>query len=139
VSIKSLLVAVIIATVFAFSFISITNDLGTSYSEANVSRSGKFSEVKEEQGVISSKVNSIQDWLKDLGEGELSDFVFAMPTQIANILTLLVDTANIAHSVLTSLLKGFGIPSFVTNAFLVIASIYVVLKIVAIWSKGGEI
>jgi len=139
VSIKSMLVAVIITTVFAFSFISVTDDLGTSYSEANVSKPDKFSTLKGEQETVSLKVENMTTWLGKLSEGELTDFVFSMPTQIANILGLLLDTAGIVHSTITLLLKGFGIPTFVSNSFFVIISLYVALKIVAIWSKGGEI
>lgn len=138
-NIKSLLVAVMIVTVFAFGLVSITTDITSTYSSVNESTSGKFQEIKDEQDTVQTKMNSTQSWLKELGEGDLASFTFAMPLQIANVLTLLLDTVTIGQSVLTSLLAGFGIPTFVTNTFMIIIMIYVLLKIVGIWSKGGDI
>jgi len=137
-NLQDIIIAVLIATVFSSGFVIVATEQAETYNK-NLSHMGKFEEIKTEQDNVEAKANDITTWLQDLGEGDAMDFVFAMPTQIANILVLLVKMLGIVQGTISALLSGLGIPNFIQASFSIIITIIISFKIIAIWSKRGAI
>jgi len=137
VTIKGIFLALVVAAIFTFAGLSVATEQGATYNVTVSDNSTENYEVIETQTAqISSNMEQISSWLKDLTEGELTDFVFAMPTNIANILSLFVDLPNLMNTIFTAVLAVFGIPVFVTQMFELMMIIVVLITIVYIWAKG---
>lgn len=134
---QKILITVILIGVVAFTFTQTFIDANNAYN-MNQTTPTKFKHVQQEQQTVANKAESIQSSLQDLKEGNLQDFVFAMPGQIANILVLLLSSASLAHSTLVTTITGLGIPNYIIHALEIIIILIVVLKIASVWA-GGKI
>ena len=135
--IQSILLALLVASLFAFIGISVNADLATTYGVPMGDNSTeRYQAIQDESTNIEDDINQVHDWLQDLTEGDIGGFVFAMPANVANILGIFLQLPNLAYSVFDSTLAIFGIPSFVTGIISVMLIVVVVLLIVGIWTEG---
>jgi hypothetical protein len=138
VNIKGILLALLVASLFAYIGLAVNSDLATTYgvTMSDAKTNETFGNVQKEASIVSGKVQQVNAWLQDLTEGNLLGFVYAMPTNIANVLGIFLTIPNIAYSVFDATLSSFGIPSFVTGIISVMLIITVILIIVNIWTEG---
>jgi len=135
--IKGLLLALLVASLFAYIGIYVNNDLSTVYSVTmNDSSISRYQHIQNESYNIADKMNQTSVWLQDLTSGDILGFVYAMPVNIANILGIFILLPNIALGVLESTLAVFGIPPFVIGIIGGMLIISVLLIIVGIWTEG---
>lgn len=135
--ISSILLALLVASAFAYVGLSLTDDLSTTYSvtiEDNTSV--RYETIQDESENVADDINQVHDWLQDLTEGDIGGFVFAMPANVANILGIFLQIPNLAYSIVHSTLAVFGIPAFIFDIIAVMLIVSVVLIIVGIWTEG---
>jgi hypothetical protein len=135
--IKTILLALLVASLFAYIGLSVNTDLAATYNVTmGDNTTTRYEAIRDESRIISSKAEQIHVWLQDLTEGNLLGFVYAMPTNIANVIGIFLTIPNIAYSVFDSTLAAFGIPSFVTGVISVMLIVVVILAVVGIWTEG---
>jgi len=135
--IKSILLALLVASVFAYIGLGVSAELATTYGVTMTDNTtARYQSIQDESENIADDINQVHGWLQDLTEGDIGGFVFAMPANIANILGIFLQLPNIAYSVFDSTLAVFGIPSFISAIISVMLIITIVLIIVGIWTEG---
>lgn len=138
VTIKGIILALLVASVLAFAGLTILSDSQTVYGlSIEDNTTGYYQEVIDESDQISDKMNQTTIWLKQLTAGDLTGFIFAMPTNVAKILGLFVDIPNLMFSIFSSTLAVFGIPPFITGIISIMGITLVALLIAGIWAQGG--
>lgn len=136
-NVRTIMLAILVASLFAFIGVSVNSELATTYSVTmSDNTTTRYEAIQEEAQNVAEDINQTQEWLQDLTEGDIGGFVFAMPANVANILGLFLQLPNIAYSVFDSTLAIFGIPSFVSGIIAVMLIVTVVLLIASIWTEG---
>jgi hypothetical protein len=136
-TIKAILFALLVASLFAFVGLQVSSDLSATYGVTmSDNTSSRYQVIQDESNNVATKVNQTYVWLQDLTSGNILGFIYAMPTNIANVLGVFLTLPNLAYSVFDSTLAIFGIPSFVSGIIAVMLIITVVLIIVGIWTEG---
>jgi hypothetical protein len=138
VTIKAILLALLVASLFAYVGLTVSSDLASTYSVtmSSAETNSTFGDIQDKSSEISVKIEQVHEWLQDLTEGDIGGFVFAMPANVANILGIFLQLPNIAYSVFDAAMSSFGIPSFVTGIVSVMIIVTIVLIIVGIWTEG---
>lgn len=136
-TIKGILLALVVAAIFSYGGLFVLTDMESTYSVSiSDNTTGNYVVIQEQSEQISSDMEQISEWLQDLTTGELTDFVFAMPTNVANILSLFVQIPNLMNTVFVATLAVFHIPVFVTQLFEVMMIIVILITIVYIWARA---
>lgn len=136
-NIRALLLALLVASLFAYIGLSINTGLTTTYNVTiadNVTE--RYQAIQDESATIEEKINQVHEWLQGLTEGDIGGFVFAMPANVANILGIFLQLPNIAYGVFDATLAIFGIPAYVIGIISAMLIVVVVLIIVGIWTEG---
>ena len=136
-TIKNIFLALLVASILAYSGLTVLTEQEAVYGfTVSDNETANYVIIQEQSSQISSDMNQISEWLQELTSGKLTDFVFAMPTNVAKILSLFVQIPNLLNTVFTAVLAVFGIPTFITQLFQIMMIVIVLLTIVYIWAKG---
>lgn len=137
ITLKGILLSLLIAAVFAYVGVTVLAGQETAYSVTLADNStSNYAVIEAQSAQISDDMNQVSAWLQDLTSGSVLTFVFAMPDNVAKILSLFVQVPNLMNTVFTATLAVFGIPVFVTQIFEVMMIVVVLLILVAIWARS---
>jgi len=136
-TIKGVHFALLVAAIFSFVGLTVLAAGESTYGlSPSDNRTNYYQDIQDESNNISTDMNQTTVWLKQLTSGDLTGFVFAMPTNIAKILGLFVEIPSMLFAVFSSTLAIFGIPPFITNLISVMGIVLIALLIIGIWAQG---